>query len=114
MHPRSFVMREWDLLTKLKRFVPKGTGYASNCLKWRRRRTSIAFFRVNKLNVQNAPSPARTIPQQKRKSDRQAAQQQQQHQAGNSLGGGGGRREEEACDNGIMRRTVTELTVDAC
>ena len=81
----------------------------------------IAFFRVNKLNVQNAPSPARPIPQQKRKSDRQAAQHQQQHQAGNSLdggpgpgGGGGGRREEEACDNGIMRRTVTELTVDAC
>ena len=74
---------------------------------------SIAFFRVNKLNAQNAPSPARArpIPQQKRKSDRQAAQQQQQ-QAGNSLGGG--RREEEACDNGIMRRTVTELTVDAC
>ena len=81
----------------------------------------IAFFRVNKLNVQNAPSPAsRPIPQQKRKSDRQAAQQQQQ--AGNSLdggpgpgrGGGGDRREEEACDNGIMRRTVTELTVDAC
>ena len=77
-----------------------------------------SFFPGEQIECTKCPI-SRPIPQQKRKSDRQAAQQQQQ-QAGNSLdggpgpGGGGGRREEEACDNGIMRRTVTELTVDAC
>ena len=78
----------------------------------------LSFFPGEQIECSTKCPISRPIPQQKRKSDRQAAQQQQQ-QAGNSLGGGpgpggGGRREEEACDNGIMRRTVTELTVDAC